>query len=51
MTIKLWHSPSMNLWRWSMTDLDLNMHSGQHEDLREAMKDIANTVESMMVNK
>jgi len=48
MTIKLWHSKSMDLWRWSLMGEDLNQYSGQQRDLREAMNDIANTVEYIM---
>ena len=38
----------MDLWRWSLMGEDLNQHSGQQRDLREAMNDIANTVEYIM---
>ena len=48
MDIKLWHNESMNLWRWTLIDRDLNMESGQQEDLKLAMVDIANTVEYLM---
>lgn len=38
----------MNVWRWTLIDKNLNMESGQQEDLRLAMLDIANTVEYLM---
>jgi hypothetical protein len=50
MDIKLWHNKEMNLWRWTLIDRDLNMESGQQEDLKLAMVDIANTVEHL-INK
>jgi hypothetical protein len=50
MDIKLWHNKEMNLWRWTLIDRDLNMESGQQEDLKLAMVDIANTVE-YLINK
>lgn len=45
MNIKLWYNSSMGKWRWTMTDKDLNMDSGQQSMLRDAMEDVANTVE------
>jgi hypothetical protein len=48
MDIKLWHNKEMNLWRWTLIDRDLNMESGQQEDLKLAMVDIANTVEYLI---
>jgi hypothetical protein len=48
MDIKLWYNESMNLWRWTLMDRNLNMESGQQEDLKLAMVDIANTVEYLM---
>ena len=41
----------MNLWRWSLVDDRRpisKQETGQREDLREAMQDIANTVEYLM---
>ncbi len=46
----------MEQWRWTLceesTDLSTNTecHSGQREDLRDAMNDVANTVE-YLINK
>jgi hypothetical protein len=51
MDIKLWHNKEMNLWRWTLIDRDLNMESGQQEDLKLAMVDIANTVEYLIIRK
>ena len=34
--IRLWHSEEMKQWRWTMVDDDLNMHSGQEPDIRDA---------------
>jgi hypothetical protein len=48
MDIKLWYNESMNLWRWTLMDRNLNMESGQQEDLKLAMVDIANTVEYLI---
>lgn len=51
MDIKLWRNESMNVWRWTLIDRDLNMESGQRSDLKDAMQDIANTVEYMLESK
>lgn len=51
MKVNLWYCESMQKWRWTLTDDHrpvLKMESGQQSDLREAMNDIANTVEYMM---
>ena len=48
MNIKLWYSKSMGQWRWSLTDEYLDMASGQQPDLRDAMQDIATTVEYLI---
>ena len=41
----------MNKWRWTLTDpKNFDMESGQQEDLRMAMTDIANTVEYLISN-
>ena len=41
----------MNKWRWTLTDpVTFDMESGQQEDLRMAMTDIANTVEYLISN-
>ncbi len=48
MDIKLWYNEGMKMWRWTLIDRDLNMESGQQENLRVAMNDIANTVEYLI---
>lgn len=46
MIINLWHNKGMNQWRWTLTDpITMDQHAGGREDLRDAMNDIANTVE------
>jgi hypothetical protein len=54
MDIKLWYCQSMNQWRWTLTQKNLpiiRQESGQRPDLRDAMSDIANTVEYMLESK
>ena len=46
-SIKLWHSEEMKQWRWTIVDDDLNMHSGQEPDIRDAMNKIAKTVKEL----
>ena len=42
----------MDQWRWTLSDPStLDQHSGAQEDLREAMNDIANTVEYLIEHK
>lgn len=44
----------MNLWRWTLTDDHrpvIRQESGQQPLLRDAMNDVANTVEYMMQSK
>ena len=49
MDIKLWYSKSMKQWRWTLLDtLSRKQESGQRYDLREAMGDIATTIEYMI---
>ena len=49
MDIKLWYSKDMKQWRWTMLDSQMRkQESGQQYDLREAMKDIATTIEYMI---
>ena len=51
MIINLWHNKDMNQWRWTLTDpKTFDMESGQQEDLRMAMTDIANTVKYLISN-
>ena len=50
MKIQLWYSESVSRWRWTLTsDIDESiMESGDSKDLRDAMSDIANTVEWLL---
>ena len=55
MKINLWYSRSMEQWRWTLTEEIRNgetksgeQHSGQRPFLRDAMNDVANTVEYML---
>ena len=50
MKIQLWYSTSVSRWRWTLTsDYDQSiMEAGDSEDLRDAMSDIANTVEWLL---
>ena len=49
MDIKLWYSKSMKQWRWTLLDtVTRKQESGQRYDLREAMNDIAITIEYMV---
>lgn len=51
MKINLWWCHSMKQWRWTLCDNSrpiVKQHSGQREDLRLAMQDIANTVEYLL---
>ena len=51
MKINLWYCKSMQLWRWTLCDDSrpiLRQEAGQQSDLRDAMNDVANTVEYMM---
>ena len=45
MNIKLWYSNSMEQWRWTLMDENLDQASGQQPDLRAAMEEIAKMVE------
>ena len=54
MRIQLWYSEGMKEWRWSLTtrtygvEGDYTQKTGSKADLREAMGDIANTVEYLV---
>ena len=51
MKINLWYCDSMNQWRWILTDSSRpirRQESGQQPFLRDAMNDVANTVEYML---
>ncbi len=52
MDIKLWYSKDLKRWRWSLIDpVTRRQESGQQFDLRDAMNDIANTVEYLIENE
>jgi hypothetical protein len=54
MKINLWYCVEMRQWRWSLTDDHrpiVRQESGQRPHLRDAMNDIANTVEFLMDTK
>ncbi len=49
MIINLWYNQDMNQWKWTLTDPStFDMESGQQSDLRDAMNDVANTVEYLI---
>jgi hypothetical protein len=54
MKINLWYSKSMQQWRWTLVEeysngiTKLEQHSGQQPFLRDAMDDVANTVEYLL---
>jgi|TARA_Y100000289_G_scaffold12696_1_gene11822 hypothetical protein len=50
MRINLWYSKGMGQWRWTLTDeKDVKwMEAGQRPVLRDAMEDVAKTVEYML---
>ena len=42
----------MNQWRWSLTETGLmSQHTGTQRELRDAMNDVANTVEYILDNE
>jgi hypothetical protein len=57
MKINLWYSKSMAQWRWTLVEEWRNgvshreQHSGQQPMLRDAMNDVANTVEYILEQK
>ena len=57
MKINLWYSKSMQNWRWTLSEefkngvTKLEQHSGQQPFLRDAMDDVATTVEYILDNK
>ena len=52
MVINLCHNNAMNQWRWTLSNpKTLDQHSGTQEKLRDAMNDVANTVEYLMEEK
>ena len=52
MDIKLWYSKDMRKWRWSLIDpATRRQESGQQFDLRDAMNEVATTVEYLVENR
>lgn len=52
MVINLWYNAAMDEWRWTLSDpKNLDQHSGNRENIRDAMNDIANTVEHLRDEK
>ena len=49
MEIKVWYSKGIKQWRWSMIDIETRrQESGQQYHIRDAMNDIATTIEYMV---
>ena len=50
MKINLWYSESQKQWRWTLCDDSdkMTQESGQRPFLRDAMNDVASTVEYML---
>ena len=50
MKINLWYSKGMGQWRWTLSDEKdpRRMEAGQRPFLRDAMEDVAKTVEYML---
>ena len=57
MKINLWYSKGMGQWRWTLSEefrngvTKIEQHSGQRIYLRDAMDDVANTVEYILDHK
>ena len=52
MVINLWYNKSMKEWRWSLTETGvMTQQSGGQEELRDAMNDVAKTVEYILDNE
>ncbi len=57
MRINLWYSKSVQQWRWTLSEefkngkTTLEQHAGQQPELRDAMNDVANTVEYLLDKK
>ena len=49
MDIKVWYSKQLKQWRWSLIDIETRrQESGQQYHIRDAMNDIATTIEYMV---
>jgi len=54
MKINLWYCKEMSQWRWVLTQDSrpvIRQESGQQPNLRDAMNDVANTVEYILESK
>ena len=50
MVVNLWFSEELEIWRWTLTSSEDSylQESGSQRDLRDAMDDIANTIEYLL---
>lgn len=54
MRINLWYNQAVKQWRWTLIDtredgkMEMAQESGSRPDLRDAMNDVANTVEYLL---
>ena len=50
MVVNLWFSKELEIWRWTLTSREDSylQESGSQRDLRDAMDDIANTIEYLL---
>ena len=49
MEIKVWYSKGIKQWRWSLVDIETRrQESGQQYHIRDAMNEIATTIEYMV---
>ena len=49
MEIKVWYSKQLKQWRWSLLDIETrSQESGQQYHIRDAMSDIATTIEYLV---
>lgn len=52
MVINLWYNSCSDTWRWVLSEpQNLDQHSGVRHNIRDAMNDIANTVEYLRDEK
>ena len=54
MKIFLWYSEDIKQWRWTLTEeseFSIKQESGSQPFLRDAMNDVANTVEYLIKEK
>ena len=52
MVINLWYNKKMEEWRWSLIETGvMSQHSGGQKEQREAMNDVASTVEYILDNE